>query len=999
VTPGSTAIIAAETGLKGDTALERLGRELEEAKAGDPLAPVTVVAPSGYAAVFVRRALGGSRGWANVTSTTVPALVRSLGGPPLAARGLRLAAPAVDLEVIRAGARAAGGWLGELSSHPSALVELQRTLVELRRCPPETLDAIGRQPGRGGDLVDLLASVRQDLHSCGLADTAEAASEALALARWRPSSVRSLGTVLAWELGPATPVEEDILRLLGARPSDQASPSPPQTTFGHVRSCADPDEEARSAVRSVIVAAGSGVPLWRQAVLHPPGPTYPRILHQHLAAAGITSNGPDRGRLHRSMTGRALLDLLDLAAGDWPRHQVLGWLSAAPVTAGPGGPPVPASRWDSVSAAAGVVRGPGQWQERLRLLAGRGGPEADDASALALFADDLFRRATPPGKSWAALTTWAVALLDHYLHPDTAPDLWPDREQAAALQVRQAVSALRDLDHVSPGANLTSFRYAVGTELERTVFDAHELPDGGPGDGAFGDGVFVAPYSHARGLRFHSVVITGLADTLVPGPGDDDGLLGDDIRRMDTSGSLPTRLDRRTLAHDDLRDAVASGSDLRTALFPRGDPRTGRPLVPSRWIGDLVDVDTRWGSVDSFAAGLAEAEPAVSAREFALRQLDGWTREGGDPTGGAAATDDRLRRGFEAVAGRTRARFTRFDGYVGPGRLTAFDPGTPVSATRFETYAKCPRRYLFDRVLRVSPRVRPEELWRIEPITRGSLVHAILEAYVAERVAGAARSLARLLSLAEDRLDEAESGGLVGKPLLWRIDRSAILRDLLRFHVEEGAIEPIAAELSFGGGDDDDIPPVTVVLDDGRSVTFQGSIDRVDRTPSGQLMVSDYKTGRQGRLSDLTRDPVAAGKLLQLPLYAMAARNRFGGPPQPVHARYWLLSGERSAPCFHLVVTTDVEDRFRHVVRLIADGVDGGCFPGVPGAPTFRSFANCTGCDFDDICPPSRDREWSRGYNTPELRGVVTLVSGDVPDGLAGSVVKRFVDPDDDPAS
>ena len=220
----------------------------------------------------------------------------------------------------------------------------------------------------------------------------------------------------------------------------------------------------------------------------------------------------------------------------------------------------------------------------------------------------------------------------------------------------------------------------------------------------------------------------------------------------------------------------------------------------------------------------------------------------------------------------------------------------------------------------------------------------------------------------------------------------------MRFHVEEGDIEPIAAELSFGGGDDDDIAPVTVVLEDGRSVTFQGSVDRVDRTPSGQLMVSDYKTGRQGRLSDLTRDPVAAGKLLQLPLYAMAARNRFGGSPNPVHARYWLLSGERSAPCFHLVVTTDVEARFRHVVGLIADGVDEGCFPGVPGAPTFGRFANCTGCDFDDICPPSRDREWSRGYNTPELRGVVTLVNGDVPEGLAGSVVKRFVDPDSAPA-
>jgi hypothetical protein len=81
-------------------------------------------------------------------------------------------------------------------------------------------------------------------------------------------------------------------------------------------------------------------------------------------------------------------------------------------------------------------------------------------------------------------------------------------------------------------------------------------------------------------------------------------------------------------------------------------------------------------------------------------------------------------------------------------------------------------------------------------------------------------------------------------------------------------------------------------------------------------------------------------------------------------------------------------------VHLIADGVEDGCFPGVPGAPYFRSFTNCQGCDFDGVCSTSRDRQWGQKYNRPELRGVVNLVNGEVPDGLAGSVVKRFVDPD-----
>ncbi|HVC70151.1 MAG TPA: PD-(D/E)XK nuclease family protein [Acidimicrobiales bacterium] len=986
--PGSTSTDAADVALAG------LGRILADIKGDDPLAPVTVLAPSGYAAVFVRRSLGSlpgpgaRRGWVNVGCTTTNGLLQMLGSPPLAERGLRLVSPAADLEVIGAQLRASPGWLGRFASHPTAPTALQRTLTELRGCPPVTLDALTRHGGHGADLVDLLGAVRQALHDCGLADIADLRAEAVDQARRQPSSVRALGPVVSWHLRPEGPAERELLAILGARPLEATGSGNGTIALTEIRPHADPDEEGRSAVRSIVAAAEAGVPLWQQAVFHPPGPTYPRILFHHLTAAGVASNGPEHRRLHRSMTGRILLGLLDLAAGDWPRDQVMAWLSAGPLTQGPAGAPVPAGRWDVVSAAAGVVRGPGQWSERLGRVAAGGGPSAADAGALAAFVRDLIGRAAPPAHSWRAFTTWAVALLDHYLRPDAGADPWPVEERAAARQVRAAVADLGDLDHVSRSVDLASFRRAVVTQLESRVLDTQELSDGG-----VGDGVYLAPYSGARGLSFHTAVVTGLVEAFVPGNGDDQGILSDDLCRLDTSGALRTRADRRAERRDDLVTAVAAGLSARIGTLPRGDPRSGRAQVPSRWMGDLVDDATSWRPVDSFAAGLADAEPALSVREFELRELDRWVGDGRHPSLAPLARAGRLARGFACAEGRSDTRFTRYDGWVGAGRVSAFDPGTPVSATRFETYAKCPRRFLLDRVLHVSERVRPEELWRIEPMTRGSLVHAILETYVAERVQGAARSLHRLLAIAAEQLDEAETGGLVGKSLLWRLDRSAIVRDLTRFHAEEGSIEPIAAELSFGVDDDDAEPPVSVVLDDGRSVAFRGSVDRVDRTTGGQLMVSDYKTGKQGRLSELIRDPVAAGKLLQLPLYAMAAWERFGGP-RPVHARYWLLSGERSTPCFHLVVTPVVEARFRQVVRLIADGVEDGCFPAVPGAPTFRSFSNCMGCDFDSVCPAGRDRQWGRKYNQPQLRSVVTLVNSDVPDELAGSVVKRFVDPD-----
>ncbi len=98
----------------------------------------------------------------------------------------------------------------------------------------------------------------------------------------------------------------------------------------------------------------------------------------------------------------------------------------------------------------------------------------------------------------------------------------------------------------------------------------------------------------------------------------------------------------------------------------------------------------------------------------------------------------RLRVGIEAARDRMEPDFTRFDGNVGVGRVSPFIAEAPMSATRLEAYAKCPRRFLYDRVLQVSKRTLPEEIWQMEPTERGTLVHAILEEYLLERLAGVA---------------------------------------------------------------------------------------------------------------------------------------------------------------------------------------------------------------------------------------------------------------------
>lgn len=991
------------------TAEAELVVAVTESKRSDPLAPVTVVCPSGYAALYVRRVLasgeaGALRGIANLEALTTEQLVKKLGAPVLARKGMRPCTPHVGLEALRTEASARGGWIERFAAHPRALFSLRRAIDELGHCPPAALGVISSRSVQASELVGLMNALRRRLHSNGLADGLDLAMAALEAAPSSAEGTAEHGSVFTWQLATPSGTQVDLLRRLQARTlegpgglggSESSGSAAARGRLSEVLSCPDASEEARSVVRRVIAAAESGIALWEQAVFHPPASAgYARLLRQQLSFSGIAANGPSVTRLDATAASRALVGLIDLLTGDFARDDVIAWLNTAPLNAplrGRGGLVryVPATTWDVISAEAGVVKGPDQWQQRLRLYAEDHSGEASDAETLADFVGGLVQRAEPVSRSWSEHSKWATGLLDDYLAPRSPSGLWPVEELAALEQLRVALGSLAQLDEVSDGTDRVRFGEALRSVLSATDWEMDPA-----GAGGFGDGVFVAPFAMARGVGFEQVLVCGLADALVPGPGRVDPLLSDEVRMSDTSGTLRTRRGEQSEMHEDVVAAIRSGRTSRIATVPRSDPRSGRAHVTSRWLGDLCSSETSWSTIDSFAAALASSGPALNGRDLELRTMERWVSCGGDSAASpVVGSDARLAAGFEAVRSRLGPHFTRFDGFVGPGRVSPFHPDRPVSATRFETYAHCPRRFLFERVLRASRRVRPEELWRIEPPERGSLVHAILEDYVSERVEGAARSLDRLLEIAEDHLDQAEAGGLVGKRLIWRMDRAAIVRELRRFHTEEGELEPIAAELAFGDPEEG-LPAVAVTLEDGRTINFRGAADRVDRSASGTLVVSDYKTGRQAVLNDLMKDPVASGTLLQLPLYGMAARQRFGSDA-PVHTRYWLLSSERIASRYSLMLTEAVEERFREVIGRIASGVEEGCFPGIPGAALYDGrFENCRHCDFDALCPPHRDREWSHKLADQKLVSVVRLVRDEADNSWSGTVVKGFVDPD-----
>jgi hypothetical protein len=695
-------------------------------------------------------------------------------------------------------------------------------------------------------------------------------------------------------------------------------------------------------------------------------------------------------------------------------------LANAPVLAG--GRPVPASAWDLVSREAGVLGGIGSWvshlttfTEQMRQRSEEGAADDDPAldgaggwrrqlalgTGLLAFVTSLAARFADARRSWADWADWADALLEEYLGGPGRQTDWPAAEVEALTAVRESLRQLTVLDRIDPWPDAPTFRAALSAELEAAA----------PQTSRFGRGVLVGRVADMVGLDLDVLFVLGMNDGAFPAPAREDALLSD--RERSAGGpEVPLRAVRVDDAERDYLAALMA-APVRVLSFARGGQSHARELRPSRWLLDTLGAVTGaprrlysgdlagLAPCDGYrvlpsltAAVRADGEPA-SVGDRDLRSLLVW-REATGTLGGhyLVGTDPVLRAGVRARYERRTGRFTRFEGNVAVDGLDLSEAERPQSPTGLETYASCPRRYLFARVLRVQVRERPEDVLRMSPRDRGSMVHDVLERFVADQTTGPREQRIqpgtrwgpegheRMAAEAGAVFTRYEQAGLVGRPLLWGFDRARILRDLHRFVEADDqyrrrlGVVPEEVELTFGR---DGAPPVEVELSGGRRVRFNGRIDRVDRAADGSVVVVDYKTGSQYGMEELKVDPVVRGTRLQLVIYGLAARQRHGDVP--VRSQYWFVSEKGGFDHVGYPLDPGLMGRFGEALEVVADGIGAGAFPARPGRFANGEYANCRFCDFKAACPGDRGRDWERLRGAPELARYAALAEPD--DGMA----------------
>jgi RecB family exonuclease len=777
---------------------------------------------------------------------------------------------------------------------------------------------------------------------------------------------------------PSTPGEapepcsslQRVQQRLFERRAPTGSETPLDATV-HVLAAAGEAMEAVEIARLVQQATAGGLRPGQAAVLLRDPARYAAPLASAFERAGIPAYFVEgEPRVDPAAQGLGLL--LGLVGGDLERRAVMEFLTTARIPwEGLLGKDaeISASRWDRLSAQAGIVSGIDSWRTRLaearKEREERGFQDDRDLrlhDSLARLVERLHRDLAgfPSEGGWDAFLGATLGLLD----------AWIGRNRLVRERLERVLGPLA---RFAPAPTREAFLARVRELLATQVYREGSLED---------DRVVVSSIDGARGLGFRLVFVPGLVERAFPTVARPDPLLLDEEREA-LSPELRTTRDAQERERLLFARAVRASGERLVLSFPRFDTGSGRERVPSSFLLQAVE---------------AAMGRRVAAAELMGLASPGETGLGRPHPAAPASAIDRIERDLAAVAsGRVGAarHLLDGDGFVGASvaleraawesRLTAFDGlvdfggdeaaigklapgGRRSSATEVQNLAACPYRHLLKEGLRLRPWEEPERVFQLDALEYGSLYHDVAarlftrlreDGLLPVDVARLPQIEVLLRAIVDEAAGEVVArGGILNEALLAPAKGSirSAFSELLRREAEaDDGFVPTAFEQPFEG--------VEVALGDGRTIAFAGSIDRADLA-SGEakrVRVVDYKTGKPPWKEG---EQFRGGRELQLAIYNRAADRLFEGASVSEALYYYATprGGYVQKAC---PANAEVDETLVRVLRTLDETARAGVF--APVADT------CDFCHFQAVCGAARETRAERKRADPRLAAFLKL--------------------------
>ena len=373
-------------------------------------------------------------------------------------------------------------------------------------------------------------------------------------------------------------------------------------------------------------------------------------------------------------------------------------------------------------------------------------------------------------------------------------------------------------------------------------------------------GVLTASVLDARGLSFRAVALLGLSEGEFPQRANEDPFLSEADRALLRERGLPLESKLQGAEITFFYQAVTRAREqlllCRPSLADDGQPWEPSPYWLEVWrmFGEPTVQRVRLENPLSL-------EEAASSVEFA--QASG-------------ELDPHIQRGISMLQSRLSgtAINPQYNGNLPELSTTLsrrYASHYGWSTSKLESYGTCPFYFYTAYALELEPRTPPEEGYDVRML--GSMLHQILEFTYqqAEDATNLDACLQRMPEIAQEVFATAPAEYGFRPTPLWEIQQSeliAILEHTITAldEVSQG-YTPSHFEPKFGMGN-----PSLILQTEIGDVRLHGYIDRVDSGPDGCLRIIDYKAGSAA----ISSHHLQEGRRLQLPIYALAAREALG---------------------------------------------------------------------------------------------------------------------------